>query len=169
MWSQYTHAHMKNNCMPTSIYQQCHFHINQTYTFSSSLWSSSSWWSWSTSPRSPRRRPWTRSTCSGSCLMLNFGCSLLGASHGEQAGARGFNYIILGHIISYYIIIIWYNMIAASHGEQAGTMGFQLYQINCGLAVMAVDVNLSREAWRSIRTWPWIQDQNYVDRVRVGG
>ena len=26
--------------------------------------------------------------------------------------------------------------------------GFQLYQIDCGL----VDVNLSREAWRSIRT-----------------
>ena len=39
--------------------------------------------------------------------MLNFGCSLLAASHGEQAGGGGFNYIII-----YYILY--------SHGEQAG-------------------------------------------------
>ena len=43
--------------------------------------------------------------------------------------------------------------------------GVQLYQINCGLAVMAVDVNLPREAWRYSDLEYKNNKPNYVDTV----
>ena len=56
--------------------------------------------------------------------MLNFGCLLLAASHGEQAGGRGFNYIIFN-----FLLYKLYQIDCSSQGEQAGTEVFNCIRL----------------------------------------
>ena len=164
---------MKNNCMPTSIYQQCHFHINQTHTHSHHHCdhhhsddddhphrgvhggghgrgghAPAHVWCWTSAARCWPLLTENRLAGGVSIILLYIIYYILT----ENRLARGFSIILL-----LLLLLLTENRLAR---------GFWIInQIDCGLAVMAVDVNLPREAWRSYDLEYKNNKPNYVDSV----